>query len=249
MSCQQSADYVGEARKRVETLTGAPALFFQGCCGDLNPTKRKGGYTAAKEMGAALGEAFCTAIARETALQAALVSRAGQPPPPPVIGLHIRNERIDLPLEPVSAEQAASFLQQQEASLPRPPTLSSSLAVAYLHVGFDSNREYCVGPFTGMAGFGAKGSGWWRECLRRACPCGMLRLREQSSRPSISRNNGVERCFWSTKRLLWGRLPCRVGRGDVLRVSARSGEGFPLSARADLGVWLCRGVRWIRPNR
>ena len=36
MGCAQSADYCGEARRRVQRhCGGAPALYLQGCCGNF----------------------------------------------------------------------------------------------------------------------------------------------------------------------------------------------------------------------
>lgn len=52
-----SADYVGQTRQVVEAATGAPMLFLQGACGDINPL---GGvtaeYTNCEELGTILGE-------------------------------------------------------------------------------------------------------------------------------------------------------------------------------------------------
>ncbi|NOY82922.1 MAG: hypothetical protein GXP31_18140 [Kiritimatiellaeota bacterium] len=42
-----SADYPGLLVRRIETTAAAPALFFNGACGDLNPV-RKDGYTDAE---------------------------------------------------------------------------------------------------------------------------------------------------------------------------------------------------------
>ena len=38
---QLSADWVGMARHRIEAALGCPALFLQGCCGDINPSLRE----------------------------------------------------------------------------------------------------------------------------------------------------------------------------------------------------------------
>lgn len=52
-----SADFVGKTREVVEAATGAPMLFVQGACGDINPI---GGvtaeYTNCRDLGTTLGD-------------------------------------------------------------------------------------------------------------------------------------------------------------------------------------------------
>lgn len=53
-----SADWVGDARRILETEVNAPSVFLQGCCGDINPKVRD-----ALAIGAEVGAALLGAIA------------------------------------------------------------------------------------------------------------------------------------------------------------------------------------------
>jgi hypothetical protein len=50
-----SADYPGRARRVVEELTGAPCLFFQGACGNVNSIRMENDYEPARSLGTRLG--------------------------------------------------------------------------------------------------------------------------------------------------------------------------------------------------
>ncbi|MBT5532639.1 hypothetical protein HOK31_06225, partial [Candidatus Poribacteria bacterium] len=50
-----SADFPGSARDVVEELTGAPMLYLQGACGDLNPVAMDHAYEPARTLGVRLG--------------------------------------------------------------------------------------------------------------------------------------------------------------------------------------------------
>ncbi len=50
-----SADFPGSARDVVEELTGAPTLYLQGACGDLNPVLMEHAYEPARTLGVRLG--------------------------------------------------------------------------------------------------------------------------------------------------------------------------------------------------
>ena len=50
-----SADYPGQARRVVELLTGAPLLFLQGACGNINAVRMEDCYEPARSLGTRLG--------------------------------------------------------------------------------------------------------------------------------------------------------------------------------------------------
>lgn len=50
-----SADYPGRVREVVESLTGAPCLFLQGACGNVNPILMVHAYEPARTLGTRLG--------------------------------------------------------------------------------------------------------------------------------------------------------------------------------------------------
>ncbi len=50
-----SADYPGQARRVVEQLTGAPCLFLQGACGNINADRMEDDYEPARSLGTRLG--------------------------------------------------------------------------------------------------------------------------------------------------------------------------------------------------
>lgn len=54
-----SADFPGRATDLVEELTGAPCLYLQGACGDVNPVRMESSYEPARSQGMRLG---CEAV-------------------------------------------------------------------------------------------------------------------------------------------------------------------------------------------
>lgn len=104
---EQSADYVGACRARVEAETaGAPAVFITGACGDINPWTQGEGHAAAATMGSALGASIAAALSDAVAsgrpASAALVSSL--------------SETLALPLDPLPTEQEAlAFLEEARA--------------------------------------------------------------------------------------------------------------------------------------
>ena len=50
-----SADFPGRATQVVEELTGAPCLYLQGACGDVNPIRMENSYEPARSLGVRLG--------------------------------------------------------------------------------------------------------------------------------------------------------------------------------------------------
>ena len=50
-----SADFVGSGRSVLEQLTGAPCLYLQGACGDVNPIRMEDDYEPARTLGVRLG--------------------------------------------------------------------------------------------------------------------------------------------------------------------------------------------------
>ncbi len=80
-----SADYVGAARKVLRRALDAPALFFQGCAGDINPRMR-GSFAIAQQLGAELAGSVLIALGNLEPVDGEIVSGA--------IG------RVQLPLQP-----------------------------------------------------------------------------------------------------------------------------------------------------
>lgn len=83
-----SADYPGFLAQALEEHTGAPVLFTNGACGDINP-RRMGGFDYVVELGAALA-AEARAVVDGLAFQDAVDLRAAR-------------ETLDLPLQPLPA--------------------------------------------------------------------------------------------------------------------------------------------------
>ena len=54
-----SADFPGAMRQVVERLTGAPCIYIQGACGDVNPIRMEDAYEPARSLGTRLG---CRAV-------------------------------------------------------------------------------------------------------------------------------------------------------------------------------------------
>lgn len=111
MVLEQSADFVGEARRVVAAHTSAPVLYLQGCCGDINPRHRKGGLTMAYDFGKQVGAAFCNAV-DSTASPSTSSSTS--------LSTSIRMVRQDIQLdvEPLPSRAAASgFLSEQNSWL------------------------------------------------------------------------------------------------------------------------------------
>ena len=54
-----SADYPGVVRRIVRQLTGAPCLFLQGACGNINPVRMEADFEAPRSLGTRLG---CEAV-------------------------------------------------------------------------------------------------------------------------------------------------------------------------------------------
>ena len=84
-----SADFVGRARAVVEAATGAPMLFLQGACGDLNPLGGvQADYAPCHKLGTILGGEIMRVY-------------AGIEPQASPIGLRVRSTTIELPLRPL----------------------------------------------------------------------------------------------------------------------------------------------------
>ena len=108
MAYAQSADYVYRARATVEAHTGAPALYLNGACGDVNPLERGGGYAAADRLGDALGAACVAALSRAAPIRY----------PDEASGVAGVETVANLPLAPLPSEaEAEHFLAEQRAWL------------------------------------------------------------------------------------------------------------------------------------
>lgn len=57
-----SADFAGAAARHVEAETGAPALYVNGACGDINPRKTGGSFADVEELGGELGRAVVAGL-------------------------------------------------------------------------------------------------------------------------------------------------------------------------------------------
>jgi hypothetical protein len=71
-----SGDWVAVARERVEAEAGCPALFVQGCCGDINPRVRGSG-ACADLLGAQVADAALAALGGDGGLRALAEVRLG----------------------------------------------------------------------------------------------------------------------------------------------------------------------------
>ena len=56
-NCEISADFPGAAVSYLESQTGAPAIFLNGACGDVNPRITNGTFDDVTELGELLGQA------------------------------------------------------------------------------------------------------------------------------------------------------------------------------------------------
>jgi hypothetical protein len=105
-----SADYVGRTRTVVEALTGAPCLFLQGACGNVNPVLMIHAYEPARTLGTRLG---CEVVRVRETLTPSEVGR-----------LVLRQRRIGLPrYRHGNAGQAAALeaeLEREVATLSQP---------------------------------------------------------------------------------------------------------------------------------
>lgn len=105
-----SADYPGRVREVVESLTGAPCLFLQGACGNINPVLMVHAYEPARTLGTRLG---CEVVRVWEAISSRDIDRGD-----------LARRTLDLPRYRYgSADQAARLqaeLERQVAELSRP---------------------------------------------------------------------------------------------------------------------------------
>lgn len=143
----QTADFVNRARRVVEAHTGAPTLYLNGACGDVNPLERGGGFEAAERLGDALGRACVAALRCGTDARAA--ASEGTFSCAAVEGV------ARLPLEPLPSEaEAAAFVDEQKAWLesargtegdPWPSSLPQA-TLAYAHTVLAASRAGAGSP-------------------------------------------------------------------------------------------------------
>ncbi|MDQ3328921.1 MAG: neutral/alkaline non-lysosomal ceramidase N-terminal domain-containing protein [Chloroflexota bacterium] len=91
-----SADFVGRTREIVEAETGAPMLFLQGACGDINPMS---GVTDDYAHCISLGTVLGTAVMKA---HSAIATERG------TVKLAAHKSEVELPLRPLSHSEAAS---------------------------------------------------------------------------------------------------------------------------------------------
>ena len=96
-----SADFVGRTREVVEAETGAPMLFLQGACGDINPL---GGVTNDYENCIALGTVLGMEAVR---VHRAITPRQGD------VRLATNTFDLELPLRPFPRQEAAPTLSAE----------------------------------------------------------------------------------------------------------------------------------------
>ncbi len=101
-----SADYPGRMRDVVEMLTGAPCIFLQGACGNINPVIKAPCYDSARTLGTRLG---CEVVKVWETLA-----------PKPVSGLDIASASVDLPrMMYGSLDSATRLLAALESDIAR----------------------------------------------------------------------------------------------------------------------------------
>lgn len=91
-----SADYPGKMREVVETLTGAPCLFLQGACGNINAVRMEPCYEPARSLGVRLG---CEVVGIWETLK-----------PEVTTGLDVMQQTIDLPRTRYGSQEEATTL-------------------------------------------------------------------------------------------------------------------------------------------
>ena len=94
-----SADFPGRACRLVEELTGAPCLYLQGACGDVNPIRMEHAYEPARSLGVRLG---CEAARLWETIA-----------PEPAAGLEVTSQTVDLPGYRFDSEANATRLVAQ----------------------------------------------------------------------------------------------------------------------------------------
>lgn len=108
---QLSADWVGAARRGIEAGLGCPALFLQGCCGDINPRLRETDTPdAVEQVGGAVAKA---------ALAAAHRAR-----PITVTPLRCGEAQVKIPATPLPTCEALGALEQGAAQRARDRSLT-----------------------------------------------------------------------------------------------------------------------------
>ena len=110
--CALSADYPGRMRQVVEGLTGAPCLFLQGACGNIDPIIMEHAYESARTLGTRLG---CEVVRVWETIETEEAA-----------GLQVCSRTLSLPRYRYgSAENAARLKQSLEKELERTPEEAS----------------------------------------------------------------------------------------------------------------------------
>jgi len=100
-----SADYPGVACARAEALAGAPAMFLQAPCGDINPTNHGAGFPGVAWAGEQLAQAAASLIS------------AGRTEPVPASGLDVIHCTITLPLAPLPSYESLVAIRDEQAAV------------------------------------------------------------------------------------------------------------------------------------
>ena len=110
----QSSDFCGALVASMEAHTQAPAMYLNGCCGDVNPFHHRSGYSGAAKMGQRIALAAIQTLqnrSKDHLYGLACIDSTD-------IDLTTSLKKIKLPVNPLpSAPAALLFLQQQESWL------------------------------------------------------------------------------------------------------------------------------------
>ena len=107
----QSSDFCGALVASLEQHTKAPAMYLNGCCGDVNPFFHRSGYTGAVQMGQRIAAAVIQTTQQRTTTHLYGLARIASSR----IDLTSSLKKIKLPLNPLPrVEEAASFVEEQQ---------------------------------------------------------------------------------------------------------------------------------------
>jgi hypothetical protein len=130
-----SAEFPGAACRLVEAVTGAPTVYLQGACGNINPLWMRQDFASVERAGQAVAGAALTTIAQLRALGSGLRVhniRWDEFPETPVPGrvvepgLRFTRREIDLPLREFEAdEHYASLIDAARAEAESAPASSA----------------------------------------------------------------------------------------------------------------------------
>lgn len=115
-SLRASADWVGAMRAKLEQTLGCPALFLQGCCGDINPRVR-GTEAICDEVGLDVAGSVLSALPSLTPMENPVLSAAAATAEIPVRPLPSDEElaEVERSAQAALADSAAALAHRQLA--------------------------------------------------------------------------------------------------------------------------------------